>query len=60
MLNALVISLHKPVLHKLKILGFGKLEYCKSMGGMTKGGIMKFSGGSKRRGHNFSLKFSVG
>ena len=47
MLNELVISLCKPVIHKLKILGGGKLEYYKSMGGTTKRGeqILKFQWG---------------
>ena len=42
--NVLVFSLCKPVIHKVKILGGGKLEYYKSMGGPQKGGgqILKF------------------
>ena len=32
----LVVSLCKPVIHKLKILGGRKLEYYKSIGGTTK------------------------
>ena len=34
----LVLSFCKPVIHKLKILGGGKLEYYKSMGGGGGGG----------------------
>ena len=47
MLNELVISLCKPVIYKLNILGGGKLEYYKSMGGTTKRGeqILKFQWG---------------
>ena len=30
-LNLLVVNLCKPVIHKLKILGGGKIEYCESM-----------------------------
>ena len=37
-LNVLMVSLCKPVMHKLKILVGGKLEYCKSIGGTTKRG----------------------
>ena len=40
----LMVSLCKPVIHKLKILGGRKLEYCKSMeggGGGGEGGTMK-------------------
>ena len=52
-LNVLVVSLCKPVIiHKLKILGGGKHEYYKSMGGTTKRGdqILKFQGGEQKRG----------
>ena len=35
-LNVWVVSLYKPVIHKLKILGGGKFEYYKSVGGTTK------------------------
>ena len=38
----LVVSLCKPVIRKLKMLGGGKLEYCKSMGRITKKGGTKF------------------
>ena len=45
-LNVLVVSLGKPVIHKLKILAEGKLKYFKSMEGTTKrkggGQILKF------------------
>ena len=49
----LVVSLCKPVIHKLKILGGRKLEYYKSMGGNHEkvGGGANFEvsvGGSKR------------
>ena len=48
----LVVSLCKPVIHKLKILGGRKLEYYKSMGGNHEkvGGGANFEvsvGGSK-------------
>ena len=34
----LMVSLCKPVIHKLKILGGRKLEYCKSMREKGRGG----------------------
>ena len=49
MLNVLVVSLWKPVIQKLKILGGGKLEYYKSMGNHT-----------KRRGRGANFGNSVG
>ena len=49
----LVVSFCKPVIHKLKILGGGKLEYYKSIGAKTKkkggGKIWNFSG-EKQKG----------
>ena len=53
MLNGLVVSVSKPVIHKLKILGEGKLEYYKSMGGTMKRQEPNFEisvRGSKKRG----------
>ena len=43
----LVVSLCKPVTHKLKMLGGGELEHYKSMGGTTKRGdkILEFQWG---------------
>ena len=38
----LVVSLGKPVIHKLNILGGGKLEYYKPMRGTTKRGEPNF------------------
>ena len=38
MLKVLVVSLCKSIIHKLKSLGGGKLEYYKSMGKLQKGG----------------------
>ena len=50
MLIELVVSLCKPVMQKLKILGGGKLGYCKPMRGTTKRGGPNFEisvGGAK-------------
>ena len=48
----LVVSLCKPVIHKLKILGGRKLEYYKSMGGNHEkvggGQILKFQLGEAK------------
>ena len=54
----LVVSLCKPVTHKLKMLGGGELEHYKSMGGTTKRGdqILEF----QWEGHEFLLKSSGG
>ena len=41
-LNVLVASLCKPVIHKLKVLGGEKLEYYKAVGGTTKRGEPNF------------------
>ena len=55
----LVVSLCKPVTHKLKMLGGGELEHYKSMGGTTKRGGPNFGisvrggGGAKKGGHDF-------
>ena len=52
----LVVSFCKPVIRKLKMLGGGKLEYYKSMGGTTKRGnqILRFQWGeAKGGGHDF-------
>ena len=51
----LVVSLCKPVIHKLKILGGRKLEYYKSMGGNHEkvgggGQILKFQLGEAKGG----------
>ena len=48
MLNVLVVSLCEPVILKLKLLGGEKLEYYKSVGGITKMG-----------GPNFEISVSV-
>ena len=59
----LVVSMCKPVIHKLKILGVEKLEYYKSMGEPQKEGnqILKFQWvGSKKGGQDFWLEFSGG
>ena len=51
----LVVSLCKPVIHKLKILGGGKLEYYKTVRGTTKreGPNFEISVGGRKRGeHN--------
>ena len=48
MLNVLVVSLCEPVILKLKLLGGEKLEYYKSVGGITKMG-----------GPNFEILVSV-
>ena len=48
----LKVHLCKPAMYKLKILGVGKFEYYKSVGGTTKRG-----GGAA---HDFWLKFSGG
>ena len=37
-----VVSMYKPVIHKLKIVGGGKLDYYKSIGGTTKRGEPNF------------------
>ena len=37
-----VVSMYKPVIHKLKIVGGGKLDYYKSIGGTTKRGEANF------------------
>ena len=66
MVNVLVVSFCKPVIHKLKILGGGKLEYYKSIGAKTKkkrgGQNLKFQWGEAKGegGHDFWLKFSGG
>ena len=60
-LNLLVVNLCEPFIHKLKILGGGKLEYCESMEKTTKRCGAKFwniSVGKERVGHDFWLKFS--
>ena len=60
MRNVLVANVCKPVIHKFKVLGGGKLEYCKSMGQPQKG-EPKFEiseGGKQHGGHDFWLKFS--
>ena len=53
----LVVSLCKPVIHKLKILSGGKLEYYKSMREPQKGGnqTLKFQWGEAEGGggHDF-------
>ena len=64
----LEVRLCKPAIYKLKILGGGKFEYYKSMGqpqkvGVGGGGDRIFKvqwGESKKGGHDFWLKFSVG
>ena len=63
MLNVLVVSMCKPVIHKLKILGVEKLEYYKSMGEPQKEGnqILKFQWvGSKKRGTRFLTRMEWG
>ena len=37
MRNVLVANVFKPFIHNFKVLGGGKLEYCKSMGQPQKG-----------------------
>ena len=59
----LVVSMCKPVIHKLKILGVEKLEYYKSMGNHKKRGtkFWNFSGlEAKKGGQDFWLEFSGG
>ena len=46
-----MVSLGKSVTHKLKILGGGKPEYCKSIEGATKRGGTQ--GGGQRGGARF-------
>ena len=63
MLNVLVISLCKSVIHKLKMLGWVKIEYYKSMRGNHKRGGANFEisvGGSNIGAHDFWLIFSGG
>ena len=51
MLNVLVVSFCKPVIHKLKVLGGRKLEYYKSMGGPQESGgnqILQFQWGEAK------------
>ena len=54
----------KPAVYKLKILGWGKFESYKSMGGTTKRGgdhIFKVQWGeAKGRDYDFWVKFSGG
>ena len=50
----LEVGLCKPAVYKLKILGGGKFEYYKSMGGTTKMGgdqIFKVQWGETKGGH---------
>ena len=64
------VRLCKPAIYKLKILGRGKFEYYKLIGGGGRGRgnkkeggtkFLKFSGGgTKGGGHDFWLKFSGG
>ena len=57
MFNALVVILCKPVIHKLKILGGGEVEFYKSMGEPQKGGrepnFKNSVGGNKKKGGLF-------
>ena len=56
MLNVLVVSFCKPVIHKLKILGGGGLEYYKLMWGTTRREKPNFElsmGKAKRGTHDF-------
>ena len=62
----LEVCLCKLAIYKLKILGRGKFEYYKSMGGTTKRGggnkFLKFSGGGEgwgAKGGNTILDFST-
>ena len=58
MLNVLVVSLCKSVIHKLKMLGWVKLEYYKSVKGNHKRGEANFEisvGGSNIGAHDFWL-----
>ena len=52
MLAVLEVCLCKPAINKLKILGWGKLVYYKSMGETTKRGEAKFlkCSGEKQKG----------
>ena len=52
-LNMAVVSMYKPVIYKLKIVGGGKLDYYKSIGGTTKRGnqILKFQWGEAKGGN---------
>ena len=56
-LNVLEVCLCKPAIYNLKILGGGKFEYYKSIGGTTKKGgtkFLKFSGrGAKGGDYDF-------
>ena len=57
-----MVSLCKPVIYKLKILGGGKREYYKSMGEPQQGRSIfwdSIGGGSKRGRQDFWLKSSV-
>ena len=61
MLTVLEVRLCKPSIYKLRILGGGKFEYYKSMGGTTKKGGNKQWGEAKGGGEGgaqFGLKFS--
>ena len=59
MLTVLEVRLCKPSIYKLRILGGGKFEYYKSMGGTTKKGGNKQWGEAKGGGgggvHNLDL-----
>ena len=59
MLTVLEVRLCKPSIYKLRILGGGKFEYYKSMGGTTKKGGNKqwgeAKGGGGRGVHNLDL-----
>ena len=55
MLSVLVVSLCKPVIHKLKILGGGNLNIINQWGNHKKGGggqTLKFQWGDKRGAWN--------
>ena len=57
----IVVSLCKPVIHKLKSLGRGKLEYYKSLGEPQKGGSQISQvqwGGKQKQGGGATIFYS--